>query len=138
VLSDFKRYGRYLGKAFQIRDDILGVFGDPKRTGKSVLSDMREGKKTFLALKALKELRIMNDKLRINKFNRIWGNREAGMKELEWIRRVMEETGALDYAKERAGDLARKAKELIKKDPLDKKAKQFLMGVTHFVVERSE
>ncbi len=137
-LSGFKRYGRYLGKAFQIRDDILGTFGDSKRTGKSVLSDIREGKKTLLALKLLKELRIVNDKSRINKFNSIWGNREVGTRELEWTRRVMRETGALDYAKERARDLARKAKELIKKESLDKKAKLFLMGMTHFMVERSE
>ncbi len=102
------------------------------------MSDIREGKKTLLALKLLKELRIVNDKSRINKFNSIWGNREVGTRELEWTRRVMRETGALDYAKERARDLARKAKELIKKESLDKKAKLFLMGMTHFMVERSE
>ncbi|EWC64572.1 Octaprenyl diphosphate synthase [Actinokineospora spheciospongiae] len=41
-------YGRPLGEAFQLRDDLLGVFGDPAVTGKPVLDDLREGKPTVL------------------------------------------------------------------------------------------
>ncbi|GAB3578636.1 polyprenyl synthetase family protein [Amycolatopsis endophytica] len=41
-------YGRPLGEAFQLRDDLLGVFGEPGTTGKSVLDDLREGKQTVL------------------------------------------------------------------------------------------
>lgn len=42
------RFGRLVGVAFQLTDDILGVFGDPARTGKSVITDLREGKQTAL------------------------------------------------------------------------------------------
>ncbi|MFJ4108262.1 polyprenyl synthetase family protein [Oerskovia enterophila] len=41
-------YGRALGVAFQLVDDLLGVFGDPRVTGKSTVSDLREGKRTLL------------------------------------------------------------------------------------------
>ncbi|MEK8226113.1 polyprenyl synthetase family protein [Oerskovia sp. M15] len=41
-------YGRALGIAFQLVDDLLGVFGDPRVTGKSAVSDLREGKRTLL------------------------------------------------------------------------------------------
>ncbi|TFC52075.1 polyprenyl synthetase family protein [Cryobacterium sp. TMT2-10] len=41
-------FGRLIGVAFQLTDDILGVFGDPAVTGKSVLTDLREGKQTAL------------------------------------------------------------------------------------------
>ena len=41
-------FGRLIGVAFQLTDDILGVFGDPAKTGKSVLTDLREGKQTTL------------------------------------------------------------------------------------------
>ncbi|WP_067713760.1 polyprenyl synthetase family protein [Nocardia yamanashiensis] len=47
-------YGRPLGEAFQLQDDLLGVFGDPARTGKSVVSDLRDGKHTALLALALR------------------------------------------------------------------------------------
>ncbi|MGK2948100.1 MAG: isopentenyl-diphosphate Delta-isomerase [Acidimicrobiales bacterium] len=47
-------YGDAVGIAFQMRDDILGLFGDPAVTGKSALDDLREGKRTVLVLRALR------------------------------------------------------------------------------------
>lgn len=46
-------YGDAVGVAFQLRDDVLGLFGDPASTGKGDLDDLREGKRTVLMLKAL-------------------------------------------------------------------------------------
>jgi geranylgeranyl diphosphate synthase type I len=46
-------YGDAVGIAFQLRDDVLGLFGDPGDTGKSVLDDLRQGKRTLLMLTAL-------------------------------------------------------------------------------------
>lgn len=47
-------YGDAVGLAFQMRDDLLGLFGDPEETGKSVLDDLREGKRTVVMLRALR------------------------------------------------------------------------------------
>lgn len=47
-------YARPLGEAFQLRDDLLGVYGDPARTGKSNLDDLRDGKHTALVALALR------------------------------------------------------------------------------------
>lgn len=47
------RYGLLLGEAFQLRDDLLGVFGDPEETGKPAGDDLREGKRTVLLALAL-------------------------------------------------------------------------------------
>jgi geranylgeranyl diphosphate synthase type I len=48
VVAAFSRYGLPLGEAFQLRDDLLGVFGDPDVTGKPAGDDLREGKRTVL------------------------------------------------------------------------------------------
>lgn len=48
LLTAYDEYGRSLGEAFQLRDDLLGVFGDPTRTGKPAGDDLREGKRTVL------------------------------------------------------------------------------------------
>ena len=47
-------YGDAIGEAFQMRDDVLGMFGDPEVTGKSRLDDLREGKRTLLVLRAMR------------------------------------------------------------------------------------
>ena len=52
-LAALSRYGLDLGQAFQLRDDLLGVFGDPVATGKPAGDDLREGKRTVLVAHAL-------------------------------------------------------------------------------------
>lgn len=56
TISAFRGYGRDIGVAFQLRDDLLGVFGDPEVTGKPAGDDLREGKRTVLLALALKDL----------------------------------------------------------------------------------
>lgn len=53
LIAAFRGYGRDIGIAFQLRDDELGVFGDPKVTGKPAGDDLREGKRTVLLALAL-------------------------------------------------------------------------------------
>jgi geranylgeranyl diphosphate synthase type I len=53
VLTTYSAYGLPLGEAFQLRDDVLGVYGDPQQTGKPAGDDLREGKRTVLVAMAL-------------------------------------------------------------------------------------
>jgi geranylgeranyl diphosphate synthase type I len=53
VVAAYSGYGLPLGEAFQLRDDVLGVFGDPQVTGKPAGDDLREGKRTFLVAATL-------------------------------------------------------------------------------------
>ncbi len=57
IENSLRIFGENIGWAFQLRDDILGVFGDPAKTGKSVGGDIREGKNNIVVLKALKSLK---------------------------------------------------------------------------------
>jgi geranylgeranyl diphosphate synthase type I len=52
LLAAYSGYGLPLGEAFQLRDDVLGVFGDPSETGKPAGDDLREGKRTYLVAAA--------------------------------------------------------------------------------------
>jgi len=53
LMSAFSSYGLPLGEAFQLRDDLLGVYGDPEQTGKPAGDDLREGKRTVLVAYAI-------------------------------------------------------------------------------------
>lgn len=53
IIESYTQYGMPLGEAFQLRDDLLGVFGDPEETGKPAGDDLREGKRTVLIAAAL-------------------------------------------------------------------------------------
>lgn len=53
LITAFRGYGRDIGVAYQLRDDLLGVFGDPEVTGKPAGDDLREGKRTVMLARAL-------------------------------------------------------------------------------------
>jgi len=86
-------YGRSVGIAFQIRDDILGVFGDPKVTGKPVGSDLYRSKKTVLLLYAYENAEGRDKEV----LRDIIEGRVDDEKVSEAVR-IIRETGALDYA----------------------------------------
>ena len=61
-IAALRKYGRDIGIAFQLRDDLLGVFGDPAITGKPAGDDLREGKRTVLIAKAVQRADARGDK----------------------------------------------------------------------------
>jgi geranylgeranyl diphosphate synthase type I len=56
LVEAYSGFGLPLGEAFQLRDDVLGVFGDPAETGKPAGDDLREGKRTYLVAAAFAAL----------------------------------------------------------------------------------
>jgi geranylgeranyl diphosphate synthase type I len=84
-------YGDAVGTAFQLRDDVLGLFGDPQITGKSCTDDLREGKRNVLVLSAL---RMADDRGRAV-LQRSLGAPDVGPAAVEGCREVVVESGAL-------------------------------------------
>ena len=119
-------YAILLGQSFQIRDDILGVFGDPKKTGKSIEGDIREGKKTLLAINANKNSELIE----------LYGKQNLTNEELQTVRKILEEIGALEKTKMIAIDLAEKASKILKNIKLEEKAFKFFNELATFVQER--
>jgi geranylgeranyl diphosphate synthase, type I len=85
-------YGSPLGRAFQFRDDLLGVFGDPKVTGKPAGDDLREGKRTVLVAHAYAHAGDAGQKLLLQRLGDP-GLDETGINELQ---QVIVESGARD------------------------------------------
>lgn len=81
-----------LGQAFQVRDDLLGVFGDADTTGKSAADDLREGKRTLLIAEALARADLRDREL----LERLLGDPELDDEQVARARRVIERTGAVD------------------------------------------
>jgi geranylgeranyl diphosphate synthase, type I len=88
----FAEFGDPLGDAFQLRDDVLGVFGDPSVTGKSALDDLREGKPTVMMALA----RDAADRPQAARLAALFGNPDLDAAGAEDLRAVILETGALD------------------------------------------
>ncbi len=92
LLSQLTSYGLPLGEAFQLRDDVLGVFGDPDLTGKPAGDDLREGKRTVLVAMALERADARQQAL----VRRHLGDPHLGAEGVGALREVMVETGALE------------------------------------------
>jgi geranylgeranyl diphosphate synthase type I len=132
-LKNFSAYALPVGVAFQIRDDIIGLFGNEKKIGKPVGSDVIEGKQTLLVVKA-KELGNKKQKEIIKKY---LGKKDFKKQELEEFRQVIVESGALEYAENLADRLVAKALEALSKiDIKNQEAKMFLRGMAEYMVKR--
>ncbi len=84
------------GIAFQVRDDLIGLLGDPSITGKPVLNDLREGKKTIMVIYALSKL----SKDEKGYLLRVLGNRNASREDLERAKDLIVNVGGVKYAEE--------------------------------------
>ena len=110
ILKQLKVFGDNLGVAFQIQDDILGVFGDEKLTGKPTGDDIKECKATLLISYAQKK--GSNEETGI--LEKYYGNPEVNKKGIEAIKEIFIKTGALDYAKDQAEVYFEKARQALK------------------------
>ena len=91
TLDAYSRYGLPRGEAFQLRDDVLGVFGDPAQTGKPAGDDLREGKRT--ALVAIAEQRASEGQRAV--MRRLLGDPRLDDAGVAALREIITETGAL-------------------------------------------
>lgn len=132
LLKVFSAYAIPVGIAFQIQDDILGVFGDEKKLGKPVGSDVRQGKYTILVAKAIEKAGGKQKDIIKN----ILGKNDLTKNELEIFRNMIIETGALSYAKNMAVKLANQGKRAIEKEKINPEAKEFLTGIAEYMVKR--
>lgn len=131
----FHQVGTDLGVAFQLRDDVLGVFGDPAITGKPSGDDLRSGKRTVLLAEAI-ELAERSDPPAAKLLRGSIGTEltDVAVKELC---AVIESVGALAAVEDRIGVLNRRALDALIAAPIDPQAKIGLTELAGLASNRS-
>jgi len=133
VLEHFTDYSMPLGAAFQIRDDVLGIFGEQKKLGKPVGSDIIEGKQTLLVIK----VRESGIKVQKKRMEQLLGKEDITESEIDEFRKIVTESGALDYANKLSQELVgRSLKALEKIEMKNEESRIFFEGIAHFIVSR--
>jgi geranylgeranyl diphosphate synthase, type I len=102
-------FGDAVGVAFQLRDDVLGLTGDPGTTGKGALEDVREGKQTLLVLRA----RHLADDVQRKVLADVIGDPEATEEDVEAVREIVVDTGALADVEARVAALRAEAERAL-------------------------
>jgi len=139
-LKAFFEYGKNLGMAFQIQDDILGVFGKEEELGKSTSLDISEGKKTLLVVKLLEAQSSprVEAGFRFKTFLNFFGKGKKLTKDqLELTKELMIKSGSLAYCQKKARELTKKAKQAIINVEIREKEKDFLMEIADYIISRN-
>jgi geranylgeranyl diphosphate synthase, type I len=105
IFSIYSAYGLPLGEAFQLRDDLLGIFGDPHVTGKPAGDDLREGKRTVLIAKVLEKL----PSPKREEFESRLGDEALTSDDIEYLRQLIVDSEAVTEVEELIASLRSKA-----------------------------
>ncbi|MDA1334678.1 MAG: polyprenyl synthetase family protein [bacterium] len=125
-------YGMYTGIAFQIQDDMLDVFGSPKKTGKSLGRDISEGKPTLLFFEAVNRASVIDKKYLLSVHGK-----EIDSKALSCIKSIYKESGAYDVVSNYADELVLQAGRVLDRSNLSSKIKKDLCGLSEYIIRRA-
>jgi geranylgeranyl diphosphate synthase type I len=126
-------YGLALGEAFQLRDDLLGVFGDPSETGKPAGDDLREGKRTLLVALAAQAA----DSEQRQALREGIGNVTLTDADVAALRSILIATGARDAVEKRIHERASAAEDFLADGAIAPAAQQALAELAHAAAHRT-
>jgi geranylgeranyl diphosphate synthase type I len=135
VQALFHEVGNQLGVAFQLRDDVLGVFGDPAVTGKPSGDDLRSGKRTVLLATAMK-LADASDTAAAKLLRTSVGT-DLSDTQARALCEVIERVGALAAVEDQIATLTRRALDLVADAPIYDAAKAGLSDLATLAANRS-
>lgn len=131
VLEQLTRFGLPLGEAFQLRDDLLGVFGDPEVTGKPAGDDLSEGKRTVLIALALEGLGAA-DRAHLDQSL----GRQLSAAEVVHLRSLISASGADDQVEQVITGLTERALEALEAAPVREEARSVLRDLAAAATQR--
>jgi geranylgeranyl diphosphate synthase type I len=133
LVSIYSEFGLPLGEAFQLRDDLLGVFGDPKVTGKPAGDDLREGKRTVLM--AMTHDRISGPAEA--EFLKEFGNHDISESAIARLQEIISETGAAMHVEDLIEELTSTALEALNRDEIVPQARELLTEMAIIATKRN-
>ncbi len=122
-------YGSLMGEAFQLQDDLLGMFGDPERVGKPVGADLAEGKFTVLIHHALRKATPAGREL----LTTALGNPDLTPEEVAQAQEVLRETGAEKRVVQMIEERMGAAQAVLSALELEPEGKRFFEGLIEFL-----
>lgn len=133
LLSQYSAFALPLGEAFQLRDDVLGVFGDPATTGKPAGDDLREGKRTVLtghtlSLASKSDAAVLEESL---------GNPELNESDVARLRQIIDGCGALAATEQLIRELSDQAFSALAELAVDGRTRQALTALAEAAVHRA-
>jgi len=131
TLAELTAFGLPLGEAFQLRDDLLGVFGDPATTGKPAGDDLVEGKRTVLVALALDSAAPEDAAL----LDRSLGT-SLSPSEVERLRQVIDASGARGQVETVIDQLTERAVTMLDRAAIDEEAREVLRSLASAVTDR--
>lgn len=132
-LKLFNDFGLAFGWAFQIQDDILGIYGKEKKLGKPVGSDLKEGKNTLLMLHLAKHGTPEQKAFQ----RKILGNESVTKKDLAIMQKVLKESGSYQHTIDLGWKYVRKGKKIIPQLTEDKNIQNILDSLITYVMQRA-
>ena len=133
LTSIYSEFGLPLGEAFQLRDDMLGVFGDPKVTGKPAGDDLREGKRTVLM--AMTHDRITG--AAEAEFMQEFGNPQISESAITRLQEIITETGAAMHVEDLIDELTSTALEALNRDQISHQTRTLLTQMAEVATKRN-
>ncbi|MFC7344079.1 polyprenyl synthetase family protein [Saccharopolyspora griseoalba] len=137
ALTALHRFGTDIGVAFQLRDDLLGVFGDPEVTGKPAGDDLREGKRTVLVAEAVAAARERGDDASLHLLRGVLGDPDLDEDRVAQAREALESLGAASAVDKRIAELTGSAMLALHAAGLDEPAASRLAELAVAVTDRT-
>ena len=132
-LAALRAFGLPLGVAFQLRDDLLGVFGDPAVTGKPAGDDLREGKRTVLVTLARQKLPASAARL----FDELLGDDDLSEQQIGMLQTAVRESGAVEQVERIIAHNVATATAALSEAPLARSARDELGALADAVTRRA-
>ncbi len=132
-INNLEKYGRYVGLAFQLQDDLLDIYADEAEFGKKVGGDLMEGKKTYLFLKALEKARGEDRKMLL----KVIDNKGIRKNQIKKYKSLYDRLGVFDDTKNLINLYSKKAITAVSRVQ-DKEAKELLIWLANALTVRSK